>query len=383
MAEVAPGHDVLVIGGSLAGAAAAFPLATAGFRVLVLEKSRFPRPKICGEFLSAESFPTLARMGVLDELRARGAEEISRFSASSPSGSSVAGHLPQPVLSVSRDILDEAVLRASCRSGAEVVFGETVTSWSGDAVSGFEVRTAAGSYRSRFLIGAWGRFSPLDPRVRDGSIKDTPALFGFKKHLRGESEFLKGRVVLHVFDRGYLGLSRVENGVVNLAALTAPELAREAHHDLDRLLSRLRGESPSLDRDLSGLHPLPGPVLVSEPVHLGARGPRAGDVLLAGDAAGVLDPYTGAGMSAALITGEGTGRRLARRLRDSIGTEALFALHAEEYERVMGRRFLFSRLFRPVFVSRFAAKLLHPIASPLAQLAVRLTRISPGGAGEA
>lgn len=377
MAQNGERVDVLIIGGSLAGAAAAFPLARQGVRVRILEKARFPRPKICGEFLSPESFPVLARMGVLDSLRESGAETIERFEAYSPSGSSVSGELPAPVLSISRDVLDHRVLRAAEGAGAAVAFGETVMSFSGSLSRGFEVQTSKRLHHSRLLLGAWGRFSPLDPRIRNGSLEEIPALFGFKKHLEGESSFLQGRVLLHVFDRGYLGLSRIENGLVNLAALTVPDVAREAHHDFDRLLARLRSESAVLDRQLEKLRPLPGPVLVSEPVHLGPRRALAGDVLLAGDAAGVLDPYTGAGMSAALVTGEAAGARLARHLSGEIPRETLPGLWASEYDRVMKNRFLFSRLFRPVFVSRFAARLLHPLASPLAALAVRLTRVGP------
>ena len=56
--------DVAVIGGSLAGSAAACALARAGARVVVLEKARFPRDKVCGCFLSHEAFPVLDRMGI-------------------------------------------------------------------------------------------------------------------------------------------------------------------------------------------------------------------------------------------------------------------------------------------------------------------------------
>ncbi|MCC6133125.1 MAG: FAD-dependent monooxygenase, partial [Acidobacteria bacterium] len=166
MAQNGERVDVLIIGGSLAGAAAAFPLARQGVRVRILEKARFPRPKICGEFLSPESFPVLARMGVLDSLRESGAETIERFEAYSPSGSSVSGELPAPVLSISRDVLDHRVLRAAEGAGAAVAFGETVMSFSGSLSRGFEVQTSKRLHHSRLLLGAWGRFSPLDPRIR-------------------------------------------------------------------------------------------------------------------------------------------------------------------------------------------------------------------------
>jgi flavin-dependent dehydrogenase len=375
VAKVAGSPDVIIIGASLAGAAAAFRLARGGASVFVLEKSHFPRPKICGEFLSAESFPVLSGMGLLGELREHGAEEISTFAAYGPSGSPVTGRMPKPVLSISRDLLDNLVIGKSREAGARIHFDETVVSWEGNSTDGFTVRTTKSMFNAPTLIGAWGRFSTLDPRLKSTRHGGSPALFGFKKHLTGESGFLSGKVVLHVFDRGYLGLSRVEKGIVNLAALTVPEVAREAHHDFDRLLRRLCRESRTLGDHLSGLSAVPGPVLVSEPVHLGPRGPLVGEALLAGDAAGVLDPYTGSGMSAALISGDVAGELVLRHLEGAMDAAELRHTYQEKYDRLMKGRFFFSRLFRPVFVSRFAARLLHPLASPIARVAVRLTRI--------
>src|SRR5439155_23158800 len=134
------------------------------------------------------------------------------------------------------------------------------------------------------------------------------------------------------FDGGYLGLSRVEGGTVNLAALASPRVAKDAHHDLDVLLARLKSESPALARDLAGLVPEPGPVLLSEPVHLGAHGCVAKDVLLVGDAAGVLDPYTGTGMAAALLTGEAVAAPLLDFLARRIDAESLLAAHRARWE---------------------------------------------------
>ncbi len=369
--------DVVVIGGSLAGSAAAFALARRGLDVVVLEKSRFPRPKICGEYLSSEAHPVLVRMGVLEDIRARGAETISSFSAVRADGKGVTAPLPEPVLSVSRELLDEAVARRAAEAGAEIRFEETVTAISGSLPSGFETRSSRGKYRSRVVIGAWGRYSPLDGKLGRSFFRKEPTLFGFKKHLEGESGFLKDRVILHLFPGGYLGLSRVEGGVVNLASLTVPGIAKEAHHDFERLLRRLEDANPVLAADLRGLRPKPGPVLLSEPVHLGPRDPVALDVLLAGDAAGVLDPYTGAGMSAALVTGEAVAGPVSEFLAGRVSARLLQEVYRKKYAGIMRGRFFFSRLFRPAFVSEWASQILLPAGAPLARLAVRLTRVKP------
>jgi flavin-dependent dehydrogenase len=177
--------------------------------------------------------------------------------------------------------------------------------------------------------------------------------------------------VLHLFRGGYLGLSRVEGGAVNLAALATIEVAKAAHEDFDVLLARLRIESPALARDLEGLSPEAGPVLLSEPVHLVPREPWAGDVLLAGDAAGLLDPWTGRGMGKALSSGRLAGDAVEQLLAGRAGASALRALHARDERRLARGDFVRSRLLRPVFTGGFGAGLVHPAASPLARALVR------------
>jgi flavin-dependent dehydrogenase len=369
--------DVAVVGGSLAGSAAAGALARAGVDVLVIEKARFPRPKICGEFLSYEALPALERLGAAAAVRGAGAETIDRFTVVRPDGRALESRLASPVLSLSRERLDAIVSRAAEDAGARFLFGSPVVSLEGDLGSGFRLEGPGLAVEARVVIGAWGRYAPLDGKLGRPFFGRPATLFGFKKHFCGPSAPLAGRAVLHVFPGGYLGLSRVEGGIVNLAALTSPALAKEAHHDFDVLLARLCERSPALSRDLDGLAPEPGPVLLSEPVHLGAHGAVARDVLLAGDAAGVLDPYTGAGMATALLTGEAAAEPVAAFLRGRLSPAALRDAHARRHREIAGARFFWSRVFRPFFGGGAATRLLLPAAAPLAALAARLTRGAP------
>lgn len=366
-------RDVAIVGGGLAGAATAVPLARAGADVVVLEKATFPRPKLCGEFLSGEARASLARLGALEAVLAEGPEEISSFSVVREDGRRVSGRLPAIVLSLSRDRLDAIVASAAAAAGAEVRLGVTVTGITGSHARGFRVAFPGGSLDARAVVGAWGRYSPLDGALSRPFFGAPARLFGFKRHLEGDSRRLAGRVVLHLFRGGYLGLSRVERGVVNLAALATTGLAKEARDDLGAFLERLTAASPSLAADLAGLSPVPGPTLVSEPVHLGPRDPVAGDVLLAGDAASVLDPWTGSGMAMALATGEALGPLLLESL-SSDDVSRLPAAWRRAHRRLTRRALFFSRILRPVFSGAALSRLVLPAAAPLAAAAARWTR---------
>ena len=366
--------DVAVIGGSLAGAAAACALARGRARVVVLEKARFPRSKVCGCFLSHEALPVLARMGFGEELRKNGAETITHFRIVRRDGTAVEAQLPSPVMSISRSCLDSLAAGAAERAGAEMRFGVTVQSLEGNLQDGFRVRGLGWELRARAVVGAWGRYSPLDGRLGRTFIRRKSSLFGFGNMLSGRSEHLADRAVLHFFEGGYVGLSRVEGGLVNLAALANSGVAQSAHHDFDSLLDRLSRESPALAADLEGLTPVPGPPLVSEPVYLGRHGAVAGDVLCVGDAAGVIDPYTGTGMALALLFGEAAAAPVAAFLAGALDAAGLKRFHLRRHREIAGRRFFFSRFFRPFFSGGVASRLIHPAAAPFARWAARATR---------
>jgi flavin-dependent dehydrogenase len=367
--------DVAVIGGSLAGCAAAAALARAGAEVAVLERAVFPRPKICGSFLSHEALPVLERMGAAEELRGEGAETITRFALVTPRGRRLESDLPAPVLSLSRARLDALAAAAAGRQGAGLRFGAAVLSFEGGLRQGFRVKAAGAELSARVLLGAWGRYSPLDGRLARPFFREPPSLIGFGKHLAGDGSRFTGRAVLHLFEGGYLGLSLVDGGRVNLAALATPRVAAAAHQDLDELLARLKRASPSLAADLDGLSPEPGPLLVSEPVHLGPHGAVSGDVLFAGDAAGVIDPYTGTGMALALRTGEAAAGPIVDFLAGRLDGDGMKQAHRLRQAGIFGQRFRFSRVFRSVFYGGVLSRLVGtPPAAPLARWAVRRTR---------
>ena len=368
--------DTVVVGASLAGSAAALVLARSGARVAVVDKAIFPRPKTCGELLSPDGVAALARLGLDGEVRAAGAATIRRFALVRPDGGRVRGRLPAPALSLSRERLDAIVLdgarasrrRLPPRRGGDVGRGKPRRRLHRED-PGADTRGADGPRRLGALLAA--RRPPRPPVLR--SARDALRVQEVPRSASAGAR-LADHVVLHVFRGGYLGLSLVEEGRVSLGALATPAVAQEAHHDFDRLLARLSAESPALAADLAGLAPEPGPALVSEPVHLGARGAAWGDVLLAGDAAGVVDPYTGSGMALALRTGEAAGALLAEHAAGRVAAAALASEWARRWRAVTGSVFFFSRLFRPVFLGGFATRLVVPATAPLAGLAARLTR---------
>src|SRR5512147_253160 len=220
--------DVLVVGAGPGGSAAAALLARAGFRVTAVDRAAFPRDKACSEYMSPESVRLLDRLGVVAELEAAGAAPLHGTQVIAADGSrlhgrfALAGATPfRPTgLSVSRRVLDHALLRAARAAGATVLERTAVEALLYDrgAVAGALVRDADGrrhALGARLTIGADGLRSLVARRLghrRHGR----PRRLAFVAHVDGVAG-LAGSAEMHVGRRGYVGLNSIGNGRTNVA----------------------------------------------------------------------------------------------------------------------------------------------------------------------
>ncbi len=348
--------DAAVVGAGPAGSAASTLLARLGRRVLLLEKDSFPRPKVCGEFLSSDALPSLERLGVRAAVERAGPERIDRGSIHWPGGRSVSFRLPAPAYGVSRMLLDDLLARGASDAGADTRFNARVTSVERAGPEAFRVRFSQDrdekEIRSRFLVGAWGRWDALDRQLDRGFQLGRSRYFGWSRDYAGDTAGLAGQVRLYLFAGGYCGLSRVEGERVNLAGVVAERVLRRERAGWEAVLARAQGSNRALAADLAGLAPGPTGFLGTGPVFFTAKPPQEEGILMAGDAAGVIDPFSGEGQAAALASGILAGETIERALAESLSPGQAAALYARAWKRSNARRFTWSSLLR-----RF---ILHP-----------------------
>jgi flavin-dependent dehydrogenase len=337
----------LIIGGGLAGAAAGIDLARSGHAPLLLEREAGPHDKICGEFLSGEAVAALAGLGV--DARRLGAVPITRVEINAGHRQAAAA-LPFPALSLSRRVLDEAMLERAAAAGVAVQRGVSVRGLA-DGVA----QTTAGDLAAPALLLATGKHD-----VRGGGRPDGPDEIGFKMYFRDAalSRRLAGTVAVTFFDGGYAGLQPVEGGRLNLCLLVDGAHYRELG-SWPALLTRLARE-PALAALASAEPLLPRPLAISR-VPYGHLARATDDGLWRlGDQAAVIPSFCGDGMAIALESGRLAAAMLAQ------------GANAADYQRA-----LLTRTRSPV---RLAMAALAVARHPLGRLAAMagLSAI-PGG----
>lgn len=284
-------YDLIVIGGGPAGASAAITAARAGSRVLLLERGRFPRHKVCGEFISAESLTLLKWLlaGAQQDLL----DQSLRLSESHLllDGRSLRIPIDPPATSISRYDLDLALWDAARNAGVTALAETTAQPIEGE--NPFRIQTSAGEFLSRAVINASGRWSNLN--LATGPTKGSRWL-GLKAHFHGPG--VEPSVDLYFFDGGYCGVLPVRgpdrSPLINACALARPGVAATfedlfSHHAI--LHARSRQWTPAFAP------------LSTFPVTFPTPRPVSGLIPNIGDAAGFVDPFVGDGIALALRGG--------------------------------------------------------------------------------
>ena len=366
MSQPAEQCDVAVVGAGPAGATMALLLVQAGWSVTLLERARFPRDKLCGEFISAEGVAALAEMG-LGQWLLRTCPKIDRVQVSARRGALWRERLPQPALGCSRAALDHQLLQHCRVAGVDVREGVRVT-----AVDDFDLSqptvAAPASARAavkldsgtqlecRLVVFACGRQSALlrdsVERRFDANV-DNGGMVGLKVHARATERH--SAVELHAFDGGYIGLAPVEGERVNLCALLKSETLRRVGKDPQRLGDEVMADNRMLATRLEQLQPDWSQALAVANLRFGPV-PVSGRWCL-GDSVGAIAPLCGDGISMAVRTSQVAAPLVDRYLHGALSVAQALDSYRRQWQREFGLRIRLGNQLQSLLMNEVAGAL--------------------------
>ena len=369
---------VVIAGAGPAGSSLAIRLARRGHEVTLVERERFPRHKLCGEFISPECLSQFAELGVLDEMLSAGGERIyeTRFFEKNGRSFSVPSRLLDDrgfALSLSRSKMDDILFRAARAAGTNVIDNAKITDANVDNERVEAVTVNAGGEISilsaDLFIDATGRsmaFSRLIERKLDRAEpahSSSSLAVGFKAHL-SNADIPPGVCEIYFFPGGYGGLTSIEDGLTNLCFLAAPKAAKKLGGDADEMLRNLVSVNRRAAETLQPATRVRDWLAVSVN-SFGKRGTiRAENLLAIGDSAAFIDPFTGSGMLMAFES--------ASMLAEVINGPAPLPEIAGRYSSAYAHAF--DRRLRVCASLRWAA--FRPILPTLAITFLNLSRVS-------
>ena len=353
--------DVIIAGGGPAGTSAAIHLARRDVRVLLVEQKKFPRAKLCGEFISPECQRHFEDLGVADAMASSEPASITETVFYSSRGH----HITVPsrwfgepaALGLSRAVMDEVLLRRAQACGVTVLEGATITDavLSDGNIRGVKLKQEGREheYHAPLTIDATGRARILTKKLNHAEPRLKPKLVAFKAHLRN-TRVAPHACEIYFYPDGYGGLSTVEDEISNLCFIVSAEQVKRHHSDPETIMRNTVMKNRRAAFTLEQAH-TESEWLSASWERFGGRQPSPANGLLAiGDSAAFIDPFTGSGMLMAFESGELAADVIIRR-RDELSSASIGAEYTAEYVRKFDSRLRISGwLRRAAFKPRLA-----------------------------
>jgi menaquinone-9 beta-reductase len=346
--------DVGIVGGGLAGLALAIQTAKAGRSVVVFEKQRYPFHKVCGEYISMESWEFVNGLGV--DLQQLQPSNINRLQLSNLRGKLIHQHLEQGGFGISRYLLDASLAQVCRKLGVEIKEGGRVDDiqYRNDS---FMLSSTEGEYEVAVAAGSFGKRSNIDVKWNRPFVAKTKNALnnyvGVKWHVRYPS-FPNDTVALHLFDKGYCGLVKIEGDLYNLCYMTTAHQLQNAG-GIEALEQKTLSGNPRLKAVLEEVYRVETEPVTIAQISFDRKSLVENHVMMVGDAAGMIAPLCGNGMSMALHASKLAAEQIIAFLDQKIGREELEQTYKGNWRRQFSRRLWMGRKLQGLMGNYFLA----------------------------
>jgi len=345
-------HQVIIIGGGMGGLLASIMLAKSNVAVALLEKKTYPFHRVCGEYISNETAPLLAELGVFpDQFQP---PQIRRFQLSSISGRTAIVPLDLGGFGVSRYSYDH-FLAGKARSMGVNLQENTRVEEIDFREDNFIVTDREGKqYRAPVVLGAYGKREKLDKKLERSFIQKRTYFLGVKYHL--EYDFPDDLIALHNFPGGYCGISQVEDSKVNLCYLGSRKYLRQSG-SIEQMEQDYLMQNPHLKQILtSGKRLFEKPMVINE-ISFAKKDPVWNHILMIGDTAGLITPLCGNGMAMAIHGAKLAFNQVSTFLAGNISRNEMESRYATSWRNHFSNRLWVGRTTQHLFGNEPSSRL--------------------------
>jgi len=342
-------YDVAIIGGGLAGLSAAIQLRKAGHSVVVFEKEKYPLHKVCGEYISLESWNFLKQLGLpLEEMNL---PIIDTLFLSAPNGKSFKTKLSLGGFGISRYKLDYHLSQIARANNVHLLEETKVDDIYFDG--SFTIRFRSKQINAKICCAAYGKKSNLDVKLHRQFLKSTDKRLdnyvAIKYHIR--TDWKENVIGLHNFENGYCGISKIEEDKFCLCYMTKAENLKACDNNIQQLQKIVLSRNPYLEKIFSTseiCHSFP--VSISQ-VNFNKKTQVENHMIMIGDSAGMITPLCGNGMSIAFQTSKIASQLIDQFLTGKISREKTEDQYKRQWNRHFAQRLRTGRMIQRFFGS--------------------------------
>lgn len=367
-------YDVAIVGGGLAGLSLSIFLARQNHRVCLFEKETYPFHKVCGEYISMESWDFITNLGI--PLAEWNLPKINQLFITAPNGEYIRESLPLGGFGISRYKLDAFLAGIARKEGVDL-FENTKVNNVRFSNGQHQIETSAGLFTSTVAGACFGKKANLDVKWNRLFLRKKEQNYvGVKYHVRATSPVTE--IGLHNFSGGYCGISAIEDEKYCLCYLTSAENLKINHQSIPEMEEKILKQNPILRKLLEQVVFLNNEPVTIAQISFARKSQVENHLLCVGDAAGMITPLCGNGMSMALHGSKLAGHMISSFLNNQITRDEMEKRYFKYWNRQFSFRLKTGRFIQLFFGSAYWSTLLIRVVKPFPFIVRALIRQTHG-----
>lgn len=370
--------DCIIIGGGLGGLTLSIQLAKKGYKIALLEKETYPFHKVCGEYIAMESWNYLMSCGI--QLPDLNLPRLEKLKVSAPNGNFIEHPLNPGGFGISRHKLDHLLAIEARKQGVNLIGNCKVNDVTEINENHYLVHSNFETIESKIVIGSYGKRSNLDVKLNRDFIQNKAKglnnYIGIKYHVKAN---LSNDVIeLHNFKNGYCGISKIEEEKYCMCYLTTAQNLKDHNGNIKEMEESILYKNPFLKKYFTSFESLYEEPLAISQINFSNKTQHENGIIMLGDAAGLITPLCGNGMSMAMKAAKILSELLPQYFENDTNKKQLIAKYVFQWKQNFSTRLWTGRKIQGVFGNEMMTNLFINSLKPMPFLVNKLVSLTHG-----